>query len=174
MQIEDPRTKLFIERSGLILLLVGGVSSLCVYLGHDWFHNQFLGMIGLGNAAGDMIGSFFIILFAYCGQRLVSLAIFHDVEFGMMQIAQELQTINEEMQAELDELDQIAHVDQLTGAFNRRRLEELVGGEIERLSRYDHALSMLIIDIDHFKTVNDTFGHPAGDQVLVELTERLQ
>ena len=60
--------------------------------------------------------------------------------------------------------------DFLTGVYNRRKFDEILNIEIERAKRYAHLLSIGILDIDHFKIVNDTHGHQAGDKVLQELT----
>lgn len=59
--------------------------------------------------------------------------------------------------------------DELTGLYNRRRLSQLLGSEVERARRYATPFSVLVFDIDHFKEVNDRFGHDVGDLVLVEL-----
>jgi diguanylate cyclase (GGDEF)-like protein len=59
--------------------------------------------------------------------------------------------------------------DPLTGLFNRRFLEESLERECRRAARADRALSLLMLDVDHFKTFNDTFGHDAGDAVLREV-----
>ena len=67
-------------------------------------------------------------------------------------------------------LERLAVTDQLTGAFNRLRLNEIMAQEIGRALRYGHALSVIMYDIDHFKLVNDTKGHGAGDDLLRELT----
>jgi diguanylate cyclase (GGDEF)-like protein len=64
------------------------------------------------------------------------------------------------------ELRTIAHKDFLTGAMTRRAFVEATEKEIARLKRYGHRSALLMFDIDHFKRVNDDFGHPAGDQVL--------
>ncbi len=82
---------------------------------------------------------------------------------------EQLREANRGLQKDLAELDRLASTDKLTGAWNRRRLEETVISEMDRLKRYDHPLSALIIDIDFFKRINDEHGHVAGDQVLVEL-----
>lgn len=61
--------------------------------------------------------------------------------------------------------------DDLTGLLNRRRTAELIENEIQRANRYDTVFSVILIDIDHFKAVNDQFGHQAGDEVLIKITE---
>jgi diguanylate cyclase (GGDEF)-like protein len=67
-------------------------------------------------------------------------------------------------------LERNAYFDALTGISNRRVFEESLQKEIERSVRYDLKFSLLLFDIDHFKIVNDTYGHDVGDQVLKQLT----
>ena len=64
------------------------------------------------------------------------------------------------------ELRKLAVTDHLTGLANRREIERRLGTEIERAARYDRALSLLMIDVDDLKKVNDQFGHAVGDEVL--------
>lgn len=66
----------------------------------------------------------------------------------------------------ITDIEQLANTDELTGIYNRRYFIELSGKEIARAKRYDHPLSLLVIDIDFFKAVNDSYGHHVGDQVL--------
>ena len=66
-------------------------------------------------------------------------------------------------------LEMQAHTDPLTGLANRRRFFEMAEAELARTRRYDAPLSLLMLDIDHFKEVNDTHGHRAGDRVLGSL-----
>lgn len=77
--------------------------------------------------------------------------------------------VTERTQALQDALD-AAHVlaitDSLTRAFNRRQIETLVHDEVERAQRYLQPMSLILLDIDHFKAVNDNYGHPMGDKVL--------
>jgi two-component system cell cycle response regulator len=71
------------------------------------------------------------------------------------------------------ETQQLSITDGLTGVWNRRYLELSLRKEIERASRFSRSLSVLMIDIDRFKDVNDRFGHQRGDGVLVEVTRRI-
>ncbi len=64
--------------------------------------------------------------------------------------------------------------DVLTGLYNRYAFKEILRQEIDRAQRYDRHLSLLMIDIDHFKSVNDLFGHVIGDQVLEEFSDILK
>jgi len=68
------------------------------------------------------------------------------------------------------EVHAMAMTDELTRAFNRRHFLKLVENELERAKRYQHALSIIIFDIDNFKKVNDTYGHLCGDAVLQDLS----
>lgn len=64
-----------------------------------------------------------------------------------------------------------ANTDSLTKLFNRRKGWEMIEYEIARSDRYQRPLSIIMLDIDHFKTINDTHGHPAGDRVLRALAK---
>jgi diguanylate cyclase (GGDEF)-like protein/PAS domain S-box-containing protein len=68
-------------------------------------------------------------------------------------------------------LEELATTDKLTGAYNRRKFDEVIVNEIKKAQRYHHPLVLLMFDIDHFKEVNDRHGHHAGDLALVELTD---
>ena len=61
--------------------------------------------------------------------------------------------------------------DPLTGCYNRGYLSERLPQEIKRAKRYRHPLSLVLCDIDHFKKVNDTYGHQTGDQVLIQFVQ---
>lgn len=78
------------------------------------------------------------------------------------------------MQVALQTLEEMSVRDGLTGLYNRRHLEEVLDAEFARVQRYGGKLSVLLFDIDHFKRVNDTHGHQAGDAVLKAVAERTQ
>lgn len=73
-----------------------------------------------------------------------------------------------------EKTQQLAMTDTLTGIYNRRYFYELAQKEFVRSKRYQSPLSFILIDIDHFKNVNDHFGHLAGDQILVQFVKRAQ
>ncbi len=71
-------------------------------------------------------------------------------------------------------LARLANLDPLTGVENRRSMDERLAQELARARRYKHPLSVLMLDLDHFKRVNDDFGHAVGDAVLVFLGQLLE
>ncbi len=70
-------------------------------------------------------------------------------------------------------LEKLASQDMLTGLYNRRHLVETLKQEVERCYRYNADLSLLMLDLDHFKKVNDTWGHDCGDYVIKEFASRI-
>jgi len=71
-------------------------------------------------------------------------------------------------------LEYQTQTDSLTGLYNRRAFEKKMTDEFERANRYGHPLSLLILDIDNFKIINDTYGHHGGDAALVKISETLR
>jgi diguanylate cyclase (GGDEF)-like protein/hemerythrin-like metal-binding protein len=70
-------------------------------------------------------------------------------------------------------LENLAMKDELTGVYNRHYLDQTLHAEMERQDRYSMPLSLIMIDIDHFKLINDNFGHDVGDIVLTEIAHRI-
>jgi len=96
----------------------------------------------------------------------VYISFLHDVS-KIVEIQTELELKNQE-------LEHLSITDKLTQIYNRLKLDEVLEAEVERSKRYGNPLSVVIIDIDHFKKVNDEFGHQTGDEVLVKITQLLQ
>ncbi len=71
-------------------------------------------------------------------------------------------------------LHEMAITDSLTGVYNRRQFEAFLENEISRARRYNYSVGLAMVDLDHFKEVNDTFGHQAGDHILAELCRVLK
>ena len=71
-------------------------------------------------------------------------------------------------------LEHQTQIDPLTSLFNRRGFEKKIAEEFERSKRYNHPLSVLLLDIDNFKSINDTYGHHGGDTALVKISEILK
>ena len=95
--------------------------------------------------------------------------------FGRQALTLQLELSRAERLAETAaELERIANIDMLTGLPNRSALTGRLAEEFERAFRYEQPMSLLFIDIDHFKRVNDSLGHGAGDSVLREVAESLR
>jgi diguanylate cyclase (GGDEF)-like protein len=86
----------------------------------------------------------------------------------------ELRRKNDEMKEMLTKVERLSITDTLTGLFNRRRFETVLESEFNKASRYKTPLSCVMIDIDHFKAVNDTYGHAVGDTVIRDLARIIQ
>ncbi len=90
---------------------------------------------------------------------------------SLEQQASEIVKLAEELYAEKARAEKLSVTDRLTGLFNRLKLDEALIYELERAKRYGHPLSIILFDIDHFKQVNDTFGHKVGDDVLASIAK---
>ena len=85
----------------------------------------------------------------------------------------ELRRSNDELVALKAELENLVVVDPLTGTFNRRKFHQVLDRAISNAVRHDHRFALLMIDVDHFKHINDTFGHQVGDEVLRNVCDRI-
>ena len=114
------------------------------------------------------------------GQKAVLCIVMHDIT-AYKRVEQELVSSNRQLNAHLEEikvlhaeLSEAAIRDPLTGLFNRRYLQELIQIEFSRAKREVYPLGFVMVDIDYFKGINDTFGHAAGDLVLQALGAKLR
>lgn len=90
-----------------------------------------------------------------------------DLEHRVQERTQALEQLNRQLQ-------QLSETDQLTGLANRRHLENRLQMEWARCLRQQHSLALILLDIDHFKQVNDRYGHPAGDSCLQQVATMIQ
>jgi diguanylate cyclase (GGDEF)-like protein len=86
----------------------------------------------------------------------------------------ELRQKNRQLEELLHKVNYMAITDALTGLYNRRHFHDVLISEYERARRYKTPFSIVMLDIDHFKRINDTFGHSVGDSVLKEVAEILK
>ncbi|MBA3919036.1 MAG: hypothetical protein C0516_10680 [Gemmatimonas sp.] len=101
-----------------------------------------------------------------------------DLEFAQAVVTAAVAVIQraqmvESTMADNARLEQLAQTDPLTQLLNRRALTERINAEMERALRYDSTMALLMIDLDHFKSVNDTYGHLVGDDVLRDVAQLL-
>lgn len=113
---------------------------------------------------GTVASGFGLLLQAYLlyAVMIASLYFFADLQQRMLVMEETARTMRK-----------LANTDALTGLANRRQAEEQLARELRRAERYGRVFSVLMLDIDHFKDLNDRFGHQAGDDVLVDLSRRI-
>jgi diguanylate cyclase (GGDEF)-like protein len=134
-------------------LLVGGFTAAAMYVVR--------GQLGHVAINGASLTIFVLYLFMVLGQLTV---------FGtsVMALRNRLSEQNRQLAASMDRIRQLAAHDDLTGTLNRRAFMELVADERARAQRHGWLFGVVLLDIDHFKSVNDRFGHQCGDAVLKE------
>jgi two-component system cell cycle response regulator len=91
-----------------------------------------------------------------------------------LRVGQRITTLERSLKSAIRESSRMANTDALTGAPNRRYFNKRIARDLRASRRADRSLSLLLLDIDDFKIVNDRFGHPAGDEVLIELVKRVR
>lgn len=131
-------------------------------------------------------GSFRYVLMLTCAQKEVKLeSLEYANEFlskpaepkelvALLRNGLKISRRSAELLHRVDELGRMARTDPLTNLFNRRHCLDVLDRELERWFRTGDSFSILMLDIDHFKSVNDRFGHDAGDRILVEIANRIQ
>ncbi|MBE3111138.1 MAG: sensor domain-containing diguanylate cyclase, partial [Acidobacteria bacterium] len=135
------------------------------------FHDQFLGVLrvasqrprGFPPREVDVLNSF-------AAQLAVALEAVGMYK-SLAESERQLKRYAEELQASMEVQHRLARTDPLTGMPNRRYVDEITRGECSRAARHKTPLSVALVDIDQFKEVNDTFGHKAGDEALIQLAD---
>jgi len=98
---------------------------------------------------------------------------FNELMLRINRVIRERALINERDKM-IERLKKLSIQDPLTELFNSRHFYAQLGDEIQRAERYLHPLSLIFIDIDHFKAINDTYGHMVGDQALLLIAKKMQ
>lgn len=96
------------------------------------------------------------------------------LEFQVAERTRELSRVNQQLQRQLDENRELAERDALTRVANRYRLESALHLECQRAQRFRQPLSLIAMDMDDFKPINDRYGHARGDSALVRVAENLR
>jgi len=161
--------------AAVLVVLVGTAVATSLITGTP-FHPE----TSLRTAAMCMVGIFlFLMVVAYSAyERSVTL---HETREKLRRGERALLVANEGLTKQLQEINALqvmlreqANRDALTGLYNRRYLESTMDRELARCRREGKPLGLMLMDIDHFKRINDTFGHQAGDQVLRSIAELLE
>ncbi len=100
-------------------------------------------------------------------------SVFNNMVSRLREGHQKLDAINETLRLKNEELERLSIIDGLTGLVNRRHLMDTLDHEARRTRRSKHSFSILMVDVDHFKELNDTYGHQFGDEVLVRISSIL-
>jgi diguanylate cyclase (GGDEF)-like protein len=135
-----------------------GVALLLIAASHVWI------VVRATTPSAPAVGSAFVFslvlyLIAALGMQLMT---FEDMTW-------ELRRTNRRLEAAQSKLRRMVITDALTGCRNRRFFDEIIGRELQRHRRYGIPMSMLFVDVNQFKAINDTLGHDAGDRVLREV-----
>ena len=146
---------LLLRRTRLLGALVVGSAFLAMAASNVWL------LIALPHATNQAISrttflNLALYLVAALGMQLMT---FEDMTY-------ELRTTNRRLETAQGELRELVTTDALTGCRNRRFFDQIIWREVQRHRRYELPLSLVFVDVDRFKTVNDTLGHETGDRVL--------
>lgn len=114
------------------------------------------------------------IFYAIAGFVLIEIALFLGIRLALRQLENSVDKRTREIQVLNQQLEEMAHTDMLTGLYSRRYFMERLEQELNRTRRLQQPIALLILDVDHFKQVNDTWGHQAGDRVLVGLGQMMR
>lgn len=151
---------------------------IAIVLGHYWpYFNTGYSHFDILTSSLYLLGLFFIcdnygLIREEQKEHLVNLNA--RLEETVHKRTQELEEANKALEIEKQTLIYLSYTDQLTGLYNRHKLQELFEFEKRQVLRYKTDLSIILMDLDSFKPVNDEYGHQAGDMVLKEIALILQ
>lgn len=139
---------------------------------------EILGLIYLENNLTDGVFSserteFLSLLSSQISISIENAMMYQHLEALVEKRTNDLENKNEELKELNSRLQEIAVTDGLTNLFNRRKLDEMLSYESEKVNRYKTFFGVILLDIDRFKHINDNYGHMVGDQVLIHLAKIL-
>jgi diguanylate cyclase (GGDEF)-like protein len=147
-----------LRRTKLLGAGVLGATLLVAAAAHAWLS---LSLAGQVSASTLQLLSTLALLYLIAGFAM-HMMVFEDMTY-------ELRRTNRHLETAQSELRQLVITDALTGCYNRRFFHEIVAHEVQRHRRYGNPLSVLFVDVDRFKAVNDSLGHEAGDRLLQQV-----
>lgn len=170
-QVFDSRTALVETSTGPFALTEFALRD---YIGIRDNHNAPVGRIMIWDSAKNAVQGLYRatltnIIYALFVFILIELALFFGIRFVVNRLEATIDDRTRDIRALNLKLEEMAHVDQLTGVYNRRWLMERLQEERNRCARLGSPSALIMLDVDHFKKVNDDWGHQAGDTVLSEL-----
>lgn len=164
---------LFGKRAMLILVFFAGLSLICVAgLMHFYVNRQILSRLSwLSTSMQDVAAGRLDVSLpptgpSELGRLGTALQQFRDITAEARGRELALEQAMEALKEKTAELEHLAITDRLTGLANRRKLDLVLQSELSRSHRYGYPVTVILMDIDHFKMINDKFGHQAGDEVL--------
>lgn len=172
---------IFGQRAMLILVFFAVVSLICVAgLMHFYVNRQVLSRLSwLSASMQDVAAGRLEVNLpptgpSELGRLGTALQQFRDITVEARDREIALEQAMEALKEKTAELEHIAITDGLTGLVNRRKLDLVIQYELSRSQRYGYSFTVILMDIDHFKMVNDKFGHQAGDKVLQSVAKTIQ
>lgn len=141
-------------------------------------HQTLIGVLNISHPTANYFSNWHLrLLDLYAnvlGQLITNRRLFQQMEAQIAQRTLELEKLVEETRLLKDHYASMSMLDQLTGLHNRRYFYDQVGLAIAQHQRYRSPFCLLVIDIDHFKAINDCYGHQVGDQVLIGVADALK
>ncbi len=169
--VKDRAYEEIAELQQITVLAVGGLLMCIGLIAYLFGHTMVSPLKRLSAGAGRVASGNLDVDLPIRGLSEVSYLtqVFNHMVASLRANREELSTANQALRVKNKELQKISITDGLTGLYNRKHIMELFSREIVRAIRYKHPLAVLIVDIDHFKKINDTYGHLTGDAVIRQL-----